>query len=206
MGIGDGNSMPQIQFGRFHFRFHFHFRGLGSNHALCDNGQVVRFGCRLIALQTDCRLAFAFSTSSLPSGPDGRPWSHHRTSAPHPCETPPSRLFLVQPAHLPVSALRSTCGPSRACASSRGRNPPTPTGGLVAKWWRSRQPLTTPRRNSRHKPVLSPLSLPLPCHPHRRQKGPLIHRASLPAPWPDCAWATQSREPAAFAASSAASR
>lgn len=90
---GDGNSMPQIQFGRFHF----HFRSLGCHFQPRDrdNQQVA---IRLqIAECRHCRfpfppLAFAFSTSSSLFR-RVRPWSRHRTSTPVLAKHPPSRLF-----------------------------------------------------------------------------------------------------------------
>jgi hypothetical protein len=125
--MGTAIPMPQIQFGRFHF------------HSICGLGCHQKFNNHLVSARLrqpadyavriagiSCRFRFRTSLSLSRSHlfrPDSVPSSH--IGPPSMRNTPPSSLFLVQPGHLPVSALRSV---SRACASSRGRNPPTPTG------------------------------------------------------------------------------
>lgn len=124
--------MPQLQFGRFHFLFHFRGLGCHSSHAIATTNKWFNSSadCRVHGgtLVFRSRISLSLSrrrpVSSVGSGLG--PVIAHRP--PSLRDTPPPDFFLVQPGHLPVSALRSTCGPSRACASSRGRNPPTPTG------------------------------------------------------------------------------
>jgi len=168
---------PKHKVGRFHFQSIFAVLGAIKNSTTtgsrrdCDNLQITQ--------SSFLHFAFAFSKPSPPSrlGPiiAHRPPIH--------ANPPPLVFFLVQPRHLPVSALRSACSPSRARIIA-GPEPAHAHGGLGARWWRSLQPLT-PRRNSRHKPALSPL--PLPSRPYRQWKGPILHHTSHPALWPGCA-------------------